>query len=731
MNILFLYDAHTSTVSLQKAIDEINRQYSGAFRLNILRQQQIDGDKALFRQALELAEEADFIFIVAHGGITYFKKFNSFFNRFQPSKKFFFHSGISDEVNALLPKLNISAKDYATIYKYYEMGGQVNCKNLVLFLANAFSAKCYRYEKPVPPLWEGIYHPDKGPEQVWREVSKKTSARIAILFHAHCMTNNNLQHINALIRAIEQCGGTAFPIFTGVTNEPGMEKKGIDWVIKNYLMVDGQPVADVMINTIGLSMTVFDNAGCGDADNSVSVFEQLGIPVIQAFSTYFDYKKWKKSITGLDAMSLVSGIYMPEMDGQIGSYPIATHEYSEEYGTYIAHPIPDRLEKVAQMALNWANMSKKPAKDKKVAIIFHNMPPRNDMIGCAWGLDSPATVFNVIQRLRASGISTDYEFTNGDDIINRIIHAVSNDTTWKSIEDMLEESVDIIDAPMYKHWFKNLPKSVRIKLEEQWGKAPGTFMVHDGKLPIPGILNGNIFIGLQPPRAFDEKAEEAYHSTDIVCPHQYIAFYKWLKHMFKADFIIHIGTHGTLEWLPGKEKGLSNECYPDFTIQDIPHLYIYNISVVGEGIQAKRRSSAVILDHNIPSLTEGGTYNELAELDDLLQDYYHSFHINEAKLRTLRQDIWNFTVRLHLHRDLNLPGGEPPENFETFVSKLHAWVEKVKMSVIKDGLHIFGQVPEGDRFTNMLRQLVRIKNGEVMSINQGVAEALGYNYDEV
>ncbi|WP_461633159.1 cobaltochelatase subunit CobN [Labilibaculum euxinus] len=730
MKIIFVYDGHTSTAALNQAIEKAMNQYGNEFTFDIYRQNHLDADEACYQLALEKASVADLIFIVAHGGITYFKKFNNFMERLR-DKKFFFHSGISEEVTEMLPKLNLSATDYKTIYKYYQMGGKDNLFNMIVYAANAFSDKSYKYIAPKAPIWQGIYHPTLSKEAVETAIRNARKPVIAVVFHYIHIANNNLKHIDALINSIENQGAIAFPVYTGVVSEPEVENKGIGWTIDHIICKNGKPQCNVIINTIGHSMTIFDNAGKPDTDNSISVFEKLGIPVLQAFSTYYSYEKWKESITGLDTMALTSGIYSPEMDGQIGTYPIACHEYDADSGAYIATPIPDRIDKTSRLAINWAKLQKKEDKDKKVAIIFHNMPPRNDMIGCAWGLDSPATVYNILKRLKTTGVYIGDGFTNGDEIINTIIDNVSNDSTWKSIEAQLAQSIDIIDSQQYQQWFDLFPEAVQKKMEADWGKAPGDFMVHDGKMPIPGILSGNVFIGLQPPRAFEEKADECYHSTDIVCPHQYLAFYKWVKHIFEADVIMHIGTHGTLEWLPGKEKGLSNECYPDIAIDDMPHLYVYNISVVGEGIQAKRRSSAVLLCHNIPSLTEGGTYHELSELDDHIKDYYQSLNVAPAKIPPLEEKIWALTIKLNLHQDLRLDADNKPTDFKVFIESLHAWVEKIKMSVIKDGLHIFGEAPEKERFTNMLRQLVRIKNGDVAGINNGVAAALGYNYEDI
>ncbi len=730
--IFFLYDGHTPTTSLCEAIQKIHADLPGQFQCEIARQRELDADEQKYDEALQQAKDSHLIFIVAHGGITYFKKFTDFFSQ-RMETPVFMQTGIPEEVQAVFPQLGLSNSDYATLYQYYSMGGCDNYYNMLLFIAEAFAGQgpALKSQPPKPPKWEGLYHPELSETELIKAAQDKTHPVIAVLFHYANWANRNLRHIDALIQAIESQGAIAYPIYTGVTREPELGNQGIAWTLENRLYCDGQLLADVLVNTIGHSMTVFDRSGKPDTDNSPSVFEDLKIPVLQAFSTFFTYEQWKESIVGLDSMALTSAIYFPEMDGQIGGYPIASHEYDKDAGAYVACPIGDRIEKMASLAIRWARLHRKKNSDKKVAILFHNMPPRNDAIGCAWGLDSPATVFNILNRLEKSGVDIGEGFNNGDEIIHQIIDKVSNDSTWKSLEEQLQLSVDTIDRSQYEHWFADLPEKVTHKMETDWGKAPGQFMVHDDKMPVPGILTGNVFIGLQPPRAFTEKAEEAYHSTDIVCPHQYLGYYRWIKHVFGADVIMHIGTHGTLEWLPGKEKGLSNECYPDITIDDLPHLYVYNISVVGEGIQAKRRSSAVLLDHNIPSLTESGVYQELSELDELLKEYQQSRHFNPNKISLLEEKIWQLTLMLNLHQDLNIQETEKPKDFADFLKKLHAWMEKIKMSVIKDGLHVFGCAPTGDRLMNLLRQLVRIKNGAIPSLQEGIASALGYSMDAI
>lgn len=229
----------------------------------------------------------------------------------------------------------------------------------------------------------------------------------------------------------------------------------------------------------------------------------------------------------------------------------------------------------------------------------------------------------------------------------------------------------------------------------------------------------------------EEKAEECYHSTDFVCPYQYIAFYRYVEKVFGANVIIHVGTHGTIEWLPGKEIGLSKACYPDVAIGDLPNIYPYIIDIPGEGAQAKRRTAAAVIDHLIPSMKEAGVYGELETIDELISQYYHAKQNENGKTTVLMKEIWKIACVYNLNKDLEIKEEQMYENPEIVMEKIHLFVSEIKCSEIKDGLHIFGQVPRKERLRNMIRLLVRVRNGEVPSIREGLASLYNKNIDEL
>lgn len=734
---IFIFSGHDYSYGLREASMDLAERLPGKLTIEFMDTFEIDSGEKNLKKCMEVCDDSDFIFISVHGGITYFKSFNKIIERYAGKKKFFIYSGIEDENSLLLKKSEISKIEYDEILPYYLMGGSINCMNLLLYVASSYGKDKFDYQEPLAPRWEGVYHPDikeiVDDKKYIQKLVKTGKPIIGILFYSKYRHDNNVKHIDKLIMEIEQLGGEALAVFTGSAPNLSVGCKGLQWTIDNFLMENGLSVVDVIINNLAHAQSILSNPGDGSKSVEKSIFEDLGVPVLQTMSTYQSLESWKSSIRGLDSMSLASSIYYPEFDGQIISTLIAYIEMKRdkagERSVFI--PIEERVEKVSRLAMNWASIRKMPQQEKKVAIIFHNMPPRNDMIGCAFGLDTPKSVWNMVEALKKEGIYTKYDFTDGDDIIGRIINGVSNDTRWHPAEKVLEKSIDIIHGNRYREWFSHLNLPVRDKMIEDWGNPPGEFMVYEDQLPVPGIMNGNVFIGLQPARGFEEKADEVYHSTDIVPPHQYIAFYKWIKHVFEANVIIHVGTHGTLEWLPGKETALSDECYPDIAIDDIPHLYPYIINVPGEGIQVKRRSYGVILDHMIPSLVQSGVYDEMTRMDELIKQYYQAKQGDQGKLTDIQNQIIELVCNNHFDKDLGSDQASMASKFSTFVDRLHAWLEEIKNSLIKDGLHVFGEVPQDERLKNLVSALVRLPNGDTPALPEAVCKALGMDYEDL
>ncbi|KNZ41109.1 cobaltochelatase subunit CobN [Acetobacterium bakii] len=701
--------------------------------VNFLNSSQLDNSAEELSLAMKALESADFIFIFIHAGLTQFKSFASLMERFENKKRFFIWSGCDEENVIALKKSGISPWEYGEIQKYALDTNTENCINLMKYLGAYYGKLPIDYGEPRHSVWEGIYYPGKELSIETALEQARTSGKpvVGILIYTRLVQEKNLEHIDALIKAVENQRAHPLAVFSSSVPNPVIGCRGFQWVVDHIFTTNGKNNVDVIINTMSHSQSILSDPGDGTKTVEKSIYQSIDVPVIKALTTFQSYENWLENLRGIDAMSFPGSVYYPEFDGQIMSFTVAYSVFvKDEIGEKTNNrPIPDRICNVCELALNWAKLRLKANADKKVAIIFHNMPPRNDMIGCAFGLDSPQSVFDMVKALAAEGIEIEYDFDSGDAIIQKIINAVSNDTRWLSAEQAIKRSVAVIDKNDYLPWFNQLESKAQEELVRDWGDPPGENMVYQDQMPVPGILNGNIFIGLQPARGYEDKAEEVYHSTDIVPPHQYIAFYKWLKNSFKADVVIHVGTHGTLEWLPGKEIGLSAGCYPDIAISNLPNLYPYSITVEGEGIQAKRRSYAVILDHLIPSMVQSGSYDEMEELDDLIKQYYRAKSTDQGKVEFIQKSIETIVIEQNYLMDLNISRETMEADFSVFAEKLHTWVEGIKNTLIKDGLHIFGKVPEEERLYQLVCALLRLSNGKIPSLTQATAKAMGMDYE--
>ena len=715
--ILYILDAHTAVApsedEAQLRVDRV-----AISRLN-----------AQDAAAWQLTEQAHFILVLTHGSVSCFRGLQRLIAGLRMEQTLFVHNNMEDECAALMLQLRLSAADYLTIQRYVKCYDRANATQLHRFLASRFGGMELDYAPARYPRWHGLYGYREDEEAArlteLGEARRRGRSIIGIIIPFYLYRSDNLRHVDALLAALRRLGGEPHALFSTGAEDAVTGERGISYALDRYFRPEGEVLPHCIINLMPYALGIFEQSGAiytQPEDSCVGIVQQLALPILQTYATGYSAEEYHRRVDGLDTIGLISNVCYPELDGQVDAYPIATRELNGEGLPYFA-PLEAELGWVARLAMRWAELQRKPQSEKRIAIIFHNMPPRNDSIGCAAGLDSPASVHHLINRLRAEGIELPEHYADGDAIIQQIIRAVTNDSSWLEPSEVMRRAVDRIPVKRYQEWYEALTPEVQQRLEASWGKAPGDFKVVEGAMPVPGIINGKVFIGLQPPRGYEEHAEAIYHSTDIVCPHYYIAFYRWVRYVFGADLFIHVGTHGSLEWLPGKEKALSYSCFPQLNTLDMPHLYIYHTAVIGEAIQAKRRSAAVLLHHMEPAMREGGTYGGLADFDARLNSYI-SGAVAESQRPVLREALLEEARALELHQDLGYPAtGEVEEDF--FVA-LHNWLAELKASMVRDGLHIFGQVPTEERMEASIRMLLRLPHGSVTTLLDALARYYGY-----
>ena len=645
----------------------------------------------------------------------------------------------------LVTACTVPVAEVETVFAYLMRGGVQNLENLFFFLSDTYLGTDYGHEAPSHIPWEGLYHPDvaQGTEvdDYIRDRFQAGKPRIALLFYRAHWMSGNLLTIDSLIHRLEAMGANVLPLFSySLKHNPEEDGQGNRTFTEYLADPDGVPKVDCIITTMGMSMSELSTEGPTIAAGwTVDYLDKLDVPIIQGIISTGTEEDWQESSLGLGPIDTAMSIALPEFDGRIISVPISFKQETGHSGAssgaaklsgrmqrYV--PREDRVDYLARLSIKWADLRLKENSEKRIAIILSNYPTKDARIGNAVGLDTPASVIRILNAMKGAGYHVTDIPESGDELVHRIIERCSNDRDSLT-EEQLKMAVGHVTSRQYAEWFQGFPAKVVQEMTEAWGEPPGQVYRTNGSLAIAGIDLGNVFIGLQPPRGFGEHPIAIYHSPDLAPTHHYIAYYRWIRDVFKADAMIHVGKHGTLEWLPGKGIGLSEACYPELALSDVPLFYPFIINNPGEGAQAKRRTHATIVDHLIPAMTTADSYGDIARVEQLMDEHYQCQTLDPAKLPLLEAQIWELVKAAELNRDLGID--DLPEDFGEFILEIDGYLCELKDAQIKDGLHILGEAPEGELLIGLLCALTRLDISGIPSLRKAFAEALGLDYGSI
>lgn len=688
----------------------------------------LDSNERYFAEALNVLNDCSLAIIRVHAGLTYFKKFDRLKDALlSKNVPLIIQSELPEDVREYRYMFTGSEEDYVTIRSYIELGGIDNEYNLLAWLIRDVEGSDIKVSAPSRHPAQGLYMPNAGDVD---EIETK-DLNVAVLFNQNNVVNNNTAHIDALISELADRGVGVIPIYLTPNPSEILGSIGINETIRKYLSGDIRRTLGSVVLALPFSQLCLSDPGDGTERDRENIFNELGVPVIQAVTMFNSAEGWRADSSGLGPYELSMSIFWPEYDGQIISVPLASSERSPE-GRIVSMPIDDRVKAIADLAVNWARLKITPVKERKIAVLLHQNPPRADMIGGAFALDAPESTACLLREMRKRGYVTGNMPSTGKGLTKRLLEGVSNDSEWLSSEDMLERCADKVSLSQYRAWLSEIDPSCSSKMTEDWGSAPGEINTVDDVTVIPGFVEGNIFVGLQPNRGMVDDSVDIYHSQDVSPPHSYLAFYRWVTEVFGAQAVIHMGCHGTLEWLPGKGTGLSSECYPDLVFGHLPHIYPYAMSNPGEGMHAKRRNGAVIIDHLIPPMMRAGNYDELLDIESQLQEYLRARSAGmKEKMTSTADKILTDCIKISLLDDLGIQNNCTVTEFEERIDTLYDYICEVKDNLIKNGLHILGSVPMNDRMNQMIYSLVRTRNGAIPSLREAVADLKGYDLNRI
>ncbi|MEL6747990.1 MAG: cobaltochelatase subunit CobN, partial [Pseudomonadota bacterium] len=437
---------------------------------------------------------------------------------------------------------------------------------------------------------------------------------------------------------------------------------------------------------------------------------------------------WRQSAAGLGPRDVAMHVSLPEIDGRVLGPAVSfktddAFDPLTELRKVAATSIPDRAQRVADLTAGWADLRTTANADKRIAIVMANYPNRDARIGNGVGLDTPASVCAMLAALCAAGYDVG---PAGEMQSAELIDALLAGTTNAAVRiagDALHRPV--LPLAAYTSFFQSLPQTVQDQITERWGapaqdpmvapSAPETATDTPGEgsalaFHLPAIVFGKTLIAVQPARGYNIDPKETYHDPALVPPHDYVAFYLWLRHVFGAQAVVHAGKHGNLEWLPGKALALSGACFPDTILGGLPHIYPFIVNDPGEGSQAKRRTAAVIVDHLTPPLTRAESHGTMASLEVLTDEYYQAQPVDARRAAQLARDILTVGDRDGLLADLGLsmPRDTDRDAMDAALTALDAHLCDLKELQIRDGLHVFGEAPTGDQRRDLAIALARV-----------------------
>ncbi len=737
--ILFVTTADTDLLTADRALEGLPVDFPEVKAFNPAN---LSGDGEQ-QQILEAAAQADAVVLRLLGGKRAMPEIFDLLVRLchEKGKPLIACPGHQEWDQELVTACNVPPSELDAVFSYLIRGGVANLQNMFLFLSDSYLGSEYGHEAPSEVPWEGVYHPDvadgMGAQEFIQRRFKPDGPNVAVLFYRAHWMSGNLLTVDALVRRLEELGANVLPVYSfSLKHNPEGDGQANRTFTEILCDSDGQARVHCIINTMGMSMTdLQEDVATFATGPQVDYLDKLNVPIIQGIFSTGKVADWEASSLGLGPIDTAMSVALPEFDGRIITVPIS---FKEEVSSQTSGrnrkmearlqrnlPQPDRIDFLARLSVKWAELRLKPNSEKRVAIILSNYPTKDARVGNAVGLDTPASVINVLNAMKKAGYHLTDIPVDGDELVHRIIERCSNDTDTLT-EEQLRLAAGHVSAKQYLEWFSNFPEQVQTELRAAWGEPPGQVYRTGDDLAIAGIDLGNVFVGLQPPRGFGENPIAVYHSPDLAPTHHYVAYYRWVRDIFKADAMVHVGKHGTMEWLPGKGIGLSNACYPEVALEDVPLFYPFIINNPGEGAQAKRRAHATIVDHLIPPMTTADSYGDIARLEQLMDEHYQCQTLDPAKLPLLEGQIWDMVRQADLDRDLGVD--ELPEDFSEFILHIDGYLCELKDAQIKDGLHTLGEVPQGDQMTGLLSALTRLDTGTVPSLRRSLAEAMGLDY---
>ena len=620
------------------------------------------------------------------------------------------------------------------LWRYFTEGGVENFTNALKFVADVCLEQTNNPPPPKPVPRVGVY-----PWQSGITAEATSNLKVGILFYrAHYLAGNTAP-IDGLCQALVERGLEPVPVFVSSLRDLEVQRELLGYFqnpdsSSSAIELCSRYAIAVLLNTTSFSVAKLDAEV-----HQLELWERLDVPVLQVILSSGTVEQWESGFQGLMPRDTAMNVALPEVDGRIISRAISFKSAQRwnpalETDVVVYEPVCDRIEFVADLAMNWLRLRETLPNQRRVALILANYPNRDGRLANGVGLDTPASCVEILKGLRDAGYWVEKIPDSGDELIEWLTAGVTNDPEGWQLRLVRQE----LSWQEYWDYFQGLPIGVQKGIRERWGEFDVNGKdSNDGKgeiteisaFPISGIQLGNVFVGIQPSRGYDLDPALNYHAPDLEPTDGYLAFYYWLRKCFGAQAIVHVGKHGNLEWLPGKSVALSECCYPEVALAAMPHLYPFIVNDPGEGAQAKRRAQGVIIDHLTPPMTRAELYGPLQQLEGLVDEYYEAQSLDLSRLPIIRDRIVKLILDEHLHEDLGIAVDDIEARQSEITNQIDAYLCELKEAQIRDGLHVFSQCPQGRQLRDLLVAIARHPGKNRIGLTRALAQDLGWNFD--
>ncbi|AFY68626.1 cobaltochelatase CobN subunit [Thalassoporum mexicanum PCC 7367] len=630
------------------------------------------------------------------------------------------------------------ARNFMLSFQYWLGGSERNLENFLLMLAQHYIPATQgklTVGEPVTYPDMGIWHPiaPKMFEDVeeylnWyndrRDISDDLKDPLApcvglVLARTHLVTGDDAHYV-AIVQELESLGAKVIPVFAG-----GLDfSKPVEAYFSRQIRGARENRTQILVDSV-VSLTGFALVGGParqDHPKAVEALKKLNRPYMVSLPLVFQTtEEWEQSDLGLHPVQVALQVALPELDGAVD--PIVMSGRDEMTGRAIA--LADRVEMIAGRAMKWANLRRKPRCDKKIAITIFSFPPDKGNIGTAAYLDVFASVHKVVQSLGHNGYAVKDLPENGQELMQEILH--NPNAMVGSPELNIAAKLSVADYEKHTPYYE--------RIVEEWGPAPGHLNSDGQNLLIYGKQYGNVFVGVQPTFGYEGDPMRLLFSKSSSPHHGFAAYYTYLNQIWQADAVLHFGTHGSLEFMPGKQIGLSGECYPDNLIGALPNIYYYAVNNPSEATIAKRRGYATTISYITPAPENAGLHRGLKELNELIGSY------KELRLGNRGVSIVNTImdkVRLvNLDQDVNLPDRDAKEmsleERDNIVGQVYNKLMEIESRVLPCGLHVVGEPPKIDEITDVLASIASFDRFEdnLKSLPRLICESIGKDIEQV